>query len=172
MAGKGQPGTTSKFRGLQISDAPSPPAIGRRPYVPPEPDFPGLADAVWANYQANTPVAQQQAKWTYKWIFPIAPDDVEDVRMELLKAKNWLEYTHKVKINGLEKKDVVVLHQDDIADSEVRKRVPAGMCALRFAAHPPMNKGVRAAQSKVSQDGIAGRGRARNAEVTAHRSRS
>lgn len=138
-------------------EVPPPSTTPRRPHTRPRPTVPGMLEAVWACYQANEKIMQvkpvpqpHELRWTQTPA--VAPEDVEKLRRELLKAKNfinsgdWEGHGHLVLtgsagIHGLEKKDVEAVSPSTSDDPNVRKSVPRGMVALRFAAHPGMAKG-------------------------------
>jgi hypothetical protein len=143
---------------VQITNVEAPRPQARRVYVPAKPSIPGVLEEVWANYEANARTMSDgkggfkvvDRRRDLRWAaFGPAPAEAEDeLRRELLAAKNFLNYQHNLippeDIHGLEKKDVVVADPTTAGDIRVRQIVPEGEIMLLFAAHPGMPKGMGA----------------------------
>lgn len=127
---------------VRIGAVPDPGVRVNRDYSPKGSEIPGLNDKVWESYRKGETM-----------VIACPPEMEEFVRGELLKAKNWLNYSHrdadpKVEVRGLERAFVQIVTHADInrmpnAQEKMayRKLIPEGQVGVRFKARPPMRKG-------------------------------
>jgi hypothetical protein len=138
---------------VSIGRVPDPGPQIRRDYSPKGPYDPKLNDMVWVSYTTGDTM-----------VIGAPPGREEDVRNELLKAKNYLNHIHrdndpKVDIRGLGKAAVQVVTAEEIAAmpakdrAAYRKVVPEGWNGVRFIARPPVMKGRRAQQARLRAAG-------------------
>jgi hypothetical protein len=143
---------------VKITEAQAPRPQARRAYVPARPTIAGVLEGVWANYQENARrmsdgrggfrVVDRRRDLRWDDVGPAPAEEVDELRRELLAAKNFLNYQHNLippaDIHGLEKKDVAVVDPLTSGDIVVRQTIPEGWVMLSFAAHPGMPKGMGA----------------------------
>lgn len=149
---------------VKVAVVPDPGPQIRRDYSPKGSSVPGLNDMVWESYLKGETM-----------VIGTPPGREGEVRDELLKAKNYLNYLHrdddpKVDVRGLEKAAVQVVTADEIEQMPAkqrtiyRKAVPMGWNGIRFTARPPLMKGRRAQQARLRAQ--ASKSRRREGTVT------
>lgn len=126
----------------KIASVPTPARQPSRDYSPRGADIPGLNEMVWKSYQTGETM-----------VVGCPPDKVDEVRSQLLKAKNYLNYVHRDDENppdirgvGAEKTDLDVVRPEDFDDARLRTEYKAaipfiGWVGVRFTARPPLMKG-------------------------------
>jgi hypothetical protein len=125
----------------KIASVPTPSRQPTRDYSPKGADMPGLNEMVWKSYQTGETM-----------VVGCPPDKVDEVRSQLLKAKNYLNYLHRddevapdIRGVGAEKTDLAVVRPEDFDDVKLRTAykaaIPIGWVGVRFTARPPLLKG-------------------------------
>lgn len=144
MAPKNQASSNDDWMAkAKIAAVPTPARQPTRDYSPRGSDMPGLNEMVWKSYETGETM-----------VVGCPEDKVSEVRAQLLKAKNWLNYVHRDDDNppdirgvGAEKTDLSVVTDEDVKAMEPRLRtayraaVPLGWVGVRFTARPPLMKG-------------------------------
>lgn len=135
----------------KIAVVPAAPRQPTRDYSPKGSEYPGLNEMVWKSYTTGETM-----------VVGCPADKTDDLRLELLKARKYIEHLHRdddekpdIRGVGTEKTDLEIVTQEDIdamppaERTRYRKAIQVGWVGVRFTARPPLNKGARAARNKA-----------------------